>query len=212
MTTIGSLCTGYGGLDMAVQSVVGGRLAWVSDILPASCTVLAAHHPDVPNLGDFTSVDWEEVKVMAAPRNDALAEAMYADYCAGMSIQAVGRKWDRSRQTVHKMFARRGYPMRPTYTGRRDQITYDGRTYTPADVGYYRCTTGDRHYLHRRVYEDIHGIVPPGMDVHHVDHDKANNDPSNLVALAKDAHARLHAAEAVMPGSPTVDVLTAGYP
>lgn len=62
MLTIGSLCTGYGGLDMAVQSVVGGRLAWVSDILPASCTVLAAHHPDVPNLGDFTVTDWTTVE------------------------------------------------------------------------------------------------------------------------------------------------------
>ncbi len=44
MLSIGSLCTGYGGLDMAVQSVLGGRIAWVSDIFPASCTVLAAHH------------------------------------------------------------------------------------------------------------------------------------------------------------------------
>lgn len=59
---IGSLCTGYGGLDMAVQSVIGGDLAWVADILPASCTVLAAHHPDVPNLGDFTVTDWSTVE------------------------------------------------------------------------------------------------------------------------------------------------------
>ena len=35
MLTIGSLCTGYGGLDMAVQSVLGGRVAWVSDIAAA---------------------------------------------------------------------------------------------------------------------------------------------------------------------------------
>ncbi|MFF2657256.1 hypothetical protein ACFVUH_07805 [Kitasatospora sp. NPDC058032] len=28
---IGSLCTGYGGLDMAVQAVLGGELAWVAD-------------------------------------------------------------------------------------------------------------------------------------------------------------------------------------
>lgn len=212
MTTIGSLCTGYGGLDLAVQSVLGGRLAWVSDILPASRTVLAAHHPDVPNLGDFTTTDWEDVKTMPAPRNDALAEAMYADYCQGLSIEQVARKWDRSRQSVHKMFALRDYPMRPTYSGRRDVIEYAHRRYTPADVGYYRCTTGDRHYLHRRVYEDQHGPIPPGYDVHHVDHDKANNAPTNLVLLTKDAHARLHAAEEVSPGSPSVDVLTAGYP
>lgn len=210
--TIGSLFSGYGGLDAAVRTVLGGEVAWYSEIEPAACTVLAAHHPGVPNLGDITAVEWEEVQVMAAPRNDALAEAMYADYCAGMSMAQVADKWNRSRQTVHKMFDRRSYPVRPTYAGRRDVITYAGLNYTPGDVGYYRATTGDRHYLHRRVYEDAHGAIPPGWDVHHVDHDKANNDPANLISLTKDEHTRLHAAEEVMPGSPTVDVLTGGYP
>lgn len=55
--TIGSLFSGYGGLDMAV----GGRVAWYSDIEPAACTVMAAHHPDVPNLGDITQIDWTQV-------------------------------------------------------------------------------------------------------------------------------------------------------
>ena len=55
---VGSLFTGYGGLDMAV----GGDLAWYSEIEPAACTVLAAHYPDVPNLGDITAVDWSAVE------------------------------------------------------------------------------------------------------------------------------------------------------
>jgi DNA (cytosine-5)-methyltransferase 1 len=59
---IGSLFSGYGGLDMAVQSVYGGDLAWYSEIEPAACTVLAAHHPGVPNLGDITAVDWSQVE------------------------------------------------------------------------------------------------------------------------------------------------------
>ncbi|MFJ3769833.1 DNA cytosine methyltransferase [Streptomyces sp. NPDC090082] len=59
---IGSLCTGYGGLDMAVQSVLGGSLAWVSDIDPGASRILAHHHPGVPNLGDLTAVDWTDVE------------------------------------------------------------------------------------------------------------------------------------------------------
>ncbi|MGW8766835.1 DNA cytosine methyltransferase [Streptomyces sp. NPDC055815] len=55
---IGSLCTGYGGLDMAVQAVFGGTLAWVADNDPGASRILAHHHPDVPNLGDLTAVDW----------------------------------------------------------------------------------------------------------------------------------------------------------
>ena len=55
---VGSLFTGYGGLDMAV----GGDLAWYSEIEPAACQVLTHNHPDVPNLGDITQVDWSQVE------------------------------------------------------------------------------------------------------------------------------------------------------
>ena len=61
MNSIGSLFSGYGGLDMAVQVTLGGDLAWYSEIEPAACTVLAAHHPGVPNLGDITAADWSQV-------------------------------------------------------------------------------------------------------------------------------------------------------
>lgn len=51
-----------GGLDLAVQSVFGGSLAWVSDIEPGPSRILAHHHPDVPNLGDITTVGWTQVE------------------------------------------------------------------------------------------------------------------------------------------------------
>lgn len=58
---IGSLFSGYGGLDMAVAAHFDADLAWYSEIEPAACTVMAAHHPNVPNLGDITTVDWASV-------------------------------------------------------------------------------------------------------------------------------------------------------
>ena len=61
MKTIGSLFTGYGGLDMAVEAVTGGTLAWYSEIEPAACQVLATQHPGIPNLGDITAIDWADV-------------------------------------------------------------------------------------------------------------------------------------------------------
>lgn len=54
---VGSLFSGYGGLDMAV----GGNVVWYSEIEPAACKVLAAHHPNVRNLGDVTKIDWASV-------------------------------------------------------------------------------------------------------------------------------------------------------
>lgn len=58
---IGSLCTGYGGLDMAVMDVLGGTPVWVADPDPGAARILAHHHPGVPNLGDITRADWAAV-------------------------------------------------------------------------------------------------------------------------------------------------------
>lgn len=58
---IGSLCTGYGGLDLAVLHVLGGRLVWCAETDPHAAAILAAHHPHVPNLGDITALDWHTV-------------------------------------------------------------------------------------------------------------------------------------------------------
>lgn len=64
MTTprIGSLCTGYRGLDMAVEEVFGGTTAWVSDVDPGANKILAHHWPTTPNIGDLTTARWENVE------------------------------------------------------------------------------------------------------------------------------------------------------
>jgi hypothetical protein len=50
---IGSLFTGYGGLDQAARAVFGGELAWVSDNHPSAVTLLQHRHAndDDPNDG-----------------------------------------------------------------------------------------------------------------------------------------------------------------
>ena len=54
---IGSLFTGYGGLDQAIS----GELQWYAEIEPAACEILETHYPTVPNLGDITEIDWSTV-------------------------------------------------------------------------------------------------------------------------------------------------------
>ena len=66
---VGSLCTGYGGLDLAVERVLGGRLVWYAETDPHARTVLAHRFPGVANLGDIRAVDWgtvEPVDVLTA--------------------------------------------------------------------------------------------------------------------------------------------------
>src|SRR2546422_8369947 len=60
--SIGSLCTGYGGLDIAVHAVFGGEIAWMAENDPHASKVLAHHWPATPNLGDITAVGWADVE------------------------------------------------------------------------------------------------------------------------------------------------------
>lgn len=53
-----SLCSGYGGLDMATHQVFGADTIALADIDRDACTVLAHRFPGIPNLGDLRAVDW----------------------------------------------------------------------------------------------------------------------------------------------------------
>ncbi len=58
---IGSLCTGYGGLDMAVTAVLDSEVAWYAENDPYAAAVLAARWPGLHNLGDITALEWAKV-------------------------------------------------------------------------------------------------------------------------------------------------------
>ena len=57
---IGSMCSGYDGLALALEPH-GHTVAWVAEIDPDASTVLAHHWPDAPNLGNVREVDWGAV-------------------------------------------------------------------------------------------------------------------------------------------------------
>ncbi|XAO35142.1 DNA methyltransferase [Mycobacterium phage FreddyB] len=59
---IGSLFSGAGGLDIAVEQFFGARTVWHCELNPAASKVLAHRWPGVPNLGDITAVDWSTVE------------------------------------------------------------------------------------------------------------------------------------------------------
>lgn len=110
MMRIGSVCSGYGGLDMAVHAVFGGDLAWVADMDPGAAAILAHRFPGIPNYGDITTVDWSAVEpvdifcagfpcqpVSAAGRRKGISDErwLFDDICA-----AIGRMVTRPRLLV----------------------------------------------------------------------------------------------------------------
>jgi DNA (cytosine-5)-methyltransferase 1 len=58
--TIGSLCTGYRGLDTAVEHVTGGRTVWHCEIEEPPSLLLAHRFPDVPNHHDLKTLTWAD--------------------------------------------------------------------------------------------------------------------------------------------------------
>ena len=59
---LGSLFTGYGGLDIAACEHFDAETVWTSDVDPGACKIIAHRYPDVPNLGDITTIDWSTVE------------------------------------------------------------------------------------------------------------------------------------------------------
>ena len=60
--------------------------------------------------------------------------------------------------------------------------------------GYIQITSGPYKgkLLHRLIYEEVFGPIPKGYAIHHIDGDKTNNNPSNLMLLTKSNHHSLH--------------------
>lgn len=61
MLKVGSLCTGYGGLDMAVEEYFDAETVWVSEIDKYASQLIELKIKK-PNLGDLKLVDWANVE------------------------------------------------------------------------------------------------------------------------------------------------------
>mgnify|MGYP001807421058 CR=1 FL=1 len=57
----GSFCTGYGGLDMAVEHFYDAETVWHSEI-DKHCSQLLEKHGYENNLGDLTEINWDDVE------------------------------------------------------------------------------------------------------------------------------------------------------
>ncbi len=59
---IGSLFSGYGGLDLAAEHAFNAETVWFSELNEPVSAVFSRHWPGVPNLGDITTINWHEVE------------------------------------------------------------------------------------------------------------------------------------------------------
>ncbi len=102
---VGSFCTGYGGLDLAVEQYYNAELSWVSEI-DNNCNKILEKRFNKPNLGDLTSVNWEDVEPV-----DII--------CAGFPCQpfsdAGSKKGDKDERAIFPLIAKSIGVLRPRY-------------------------------------------------------------------------------------------------
>lgn len=98
---LGSMFSGYGGLDLAVHEVFDADTAWVAEFDAAPSRILAERFPGVPNLGDVTAVDWsavEPVDIIAA--GSPCQDVSQAGRRAGMTEGTRSNLWVAAREAV----------------------------------------------------------------------------------------------------------------
>ena len=102
LVKVGSLFSGYGGLDLAVlEEFPGSTLAWHCESDDAPSAILSYHWPDVPNLGDIRKVNWEEVeKVDIVVGGSPCQDLSAAGRKAGMSEGTRSNLWVNMREAV----------------------------------------------------------------------------------------------------------------
>jgi len=102
MLTVGSLFAGYGGIELALSSVLDVRPAWFVEFDKAPSKVLAHHWPDVPNHGDVTTVDWSTVPpVDIITGGSPCQDLSHAGKRAGMTEGTRSNLWVQMREAIN---------------------------------------------------------------------------------------------------------------
>ena len=89
--------------------------------------------------------------------------------------------------------------MTVAYSKDKKHAYFNGETFTKDErTGYYLTTQNNVHSgrrLHRVVWEFYNCPIPEGYHVHHIDHDKSNNEISNLCLMTSKEHRKIHGIE-----------------
>ena len=123
-------------------------------------------------------------------RNDELAKELYAMYESGMTLREIGQKTKRSNQAVHKMFVRRGWPLRKRPSNPKRY--FNGKKYSEKPSGYWIRTDRSRGAMHRDIWEYYNGPIPEGFQIHHINGIRGDNDINNLEMVEAAEHSRRH--------------------
>lgn len=111
-------------------------------------------------------------------------EQLHHLYCVKKSsIRTIANLFDQTSEWVEEKLVQHDIPLRKKSLEPRRG---NGRNET---YGYIRIKVNGAWVLeHRYVWEQIHGPLPKGWVVHHINGNKSDNRPTNLLGLPKGEH------------------------
>lgn len=90
---------------------------------------------------------------------------------------------------------------------KNESVIYKGEMFTVLNTGRYYCSgrhkgknAANERLLHRRIWTEHNGAIPPGNCIHHIDCNWRNNNIENLGCISSGDHQRNHMAERFKDG------------
>ncbi|QCX81185.1 Modification methylase HhaI [Streptomyces sp. YIM 121038] len=103
-----SLCSGFGGLDIAVEQITGNKTLVYAENDPFAAQVMAARFPHATNLGDITAINW------AGLAQDHHFDTVTAGFpCQGLSNAGLRKGFLDARSALWKNVAEAVRVLRP---------------------------------------------------------------------------------------------------
>ncbi|MEW6874964.1 DNA cytosine methyltransferase [Trueperella pyogenes] len=103
--TLGSLFTGYGGLDIGCAAAFGDiRTSWVSEVEPGPLKVLTHRYPNAAQLGDITKIDWTTIQpVDVIAGGSPCQDLSLAGKRKGMHEGTRSGLWESMREAIYTL-------------------------------------------------------------------------------------------------------------
>lgn len=133
--TIGSLFSGSGMLDRAVEQTLGAQTIWRSDTKPAAVKLIEHYWPST-NLGDITAIDWSQVQPVDVITGGPPCQDMsLAGRRRGMGVGTRSRLWSYMRQAIESI-----RPRLVVWENVRGALSACAESSSDSDLGYCpRC-------------------------------------------------------------------------
>lgn len=111
---------------------------------------------------------------------------MYEEYKQGKTLEQIGKENNLVKSWISDLFKKNNFSVRVRKPRKIQE--FNGKIYSETNTHYFRLKNANRQYMHTDVWTNTYGKKPKGYEIHHIDHNRGNNDINNLQLLKTITH------------------------